>query len=139
MFQTDFETERQARQKSEEDCKRLREELAKVRNENDTLIEEASDPTGSRMADMQRRHGSIATHAPNNLEEGSNPWSGFYDRFLAPRGAPPGRSNVAPHRQLDSDLDRQVSGGRCPRCDRMFRDLDTLQILSRLTQNISKR
>lgn len=129
MFQTDFETESQSRQKREEDCKRLREELTKLRNENEQLVEEANDPTGSRMAEMQRRHGgNMASHVPSNLEGGHSAWSGFYDRFLAPRGAPPGRSNISPQRPLDTDLNRQVSGGRCPRCERMFPDLDALQI-----------
>lgn len=69
------------------------------------------------MAEMQRRHGYGMP--------GDSAWSGFYDQFLAPRGPPVGRSNHQP--PPNSDMNRQVSGGRCPKCNMMFQDLDTLQ------------
>lgn len=90
----------------------MRDEVAKLQADNERLKEEVNDPTGSKLAEMQRRHGS------------GNAWSGFYDQFLAPRGPPGGRSNQP---QLYSDMNRQVSGGRCPKCNVMFPDLDTLQ------------
>lgn len=123
MFQADFNTEKQTRQKVEDDNRKLRDELAKLRAENERLIEEASDPTGSKMAEMQRRHGCGVNNIPGGS---SNPWSGFYDDFIAPRGPPVARNN--PYQPPpDNDINRQVSGGRCPKCDRMFPDLDTLQ------------
>ena len=132
MFQADFNTERQTRQKVEDDNRKLRDEVAKLHADNERLVEEATDPTGSKLAEMQRRHGC------GNMQVGSgndnNPWSGFYDQYLAPqndqyitpRGPAVAQSSV--HRPLhDNDMNRQVSGGRCPKCDLMFPDLDTLQ------------
>ena len=90
------------------------------------VIEEASDPTGSKLAEMQRRHGCRSTTLPRT---DNNPWSGFYDQFLAPRGPAVARKsrNSPHHPPPGSDMNRQVSGGRCPKCDLMFPDLDTLQ------------
>lgn len=123
VFQTDFTTEQQTRQKREEDCKRLRDEVAKLRAENEKLNEELNDTTGSNMAEMQRRH-RLGT---NNYDRGPNAWNQLYDSFLAPRG-PAGRNAPPPQRPLDTDANRQVSGGCCPKCDQMFPDLDALQV-----------
>jgi hypothetical protein len=101
----------------------LRDEVAKLHADNERLIEEASDPTGSKLAEMQRRHGCRSAMLPRT---DNNPWSGFYDQFLAPRGPAVAR-NSPHHPPPDSDMNRQVSGGRCPKCDLMFPDLDTLQ------------
>lgn len=122
VFQTDFNTERQTREKVEDDNKKLRNEVGKLQAENERLKEEANDPTGSRLLEMQRRHG-----CGNNMPAGNDsPWSGFYDQYLAPRGPPAARNN--PHQPpADNDINRQVSGGRCPKCDRDFPDLDKLQ------------
>jgi inhibitor of nuclear factor kappa-B kinase subunit gamma len=101
----------------------LRDEVAKLHADNERLTEEASDPTGSKLAEMQRRHGCGSGSQPGN---DNNPWSGFYDQFLAPRG--PAVARNSPHQpHAENDINRQVSGGRCPKCDLMFPDLDTLQ------------
>ena len=102
----------------------MREELNKLCAEKEQLLENLNDPTGSKMAELQRRHG-LGGNANNPDSVGSS-WNALYDRFLAPRG-PPGR-NVSPQRQQETDLSRQVSGGRCPKCDRLFPALDALQI-----------
>ncbi|CAB3978657.1 optineurin-like [Paramuricea clavata] len=123
VYQADFNTERQTRQKVEDDNRKLRDEVAKLHADNERLTEEASDPTGSKLAEMQRRHGCGSGPQPGN---DNNPWSGFYDQFLAPRG--PAVARNSPHQpHAENDINRQVSGGRCPKCDLMFPDLDTLQ------------
>ena len=94
----------------------MRNEFAKLQADNERLKEELNDPTGSNLAEMQRRHNF-------GMPGTDSAWGGFYDQFLAPRG-PAGRSTQPPP---NSDMNRQVSGGRCPKCNVMFQDLDTLQ------------
>lgn len=112
------------RQKTEERNRKLVDEIKKLQLDVERLTEEMNDPTGSRMAEMQRRHGCGNTNQAENGVSAAS-WSIFHDRYLSPRGGPPtaGLNNS----NSDNDINRQVSGGRCPKCDQMFPDLDTLQ------------
>ena len=100
----------------------MRDEVFRLQADNDRLTEEANDPTGSKLLDMQRRHG-CGSLPPG---EANNAWTGFYNQFLAPRGPAVARSG-SQQPPPENDMNRQVSGGRCPKCDLVFSDLDTLQ------------
>lgn len=137
VYRSDFEVEREAREKQHEQILRLQAENQRYQEEIDQL--------GNRgMAEMQRRHGSFNPE-PRDIQQQQQQEQprAWFDTFLPMFARGPGDPSTFQNRegtmgnydwtQMGGDQREQVPRAdeedwECPTCRRVLPDFDTLQI-----------
>ena len=135
VYRSDFQVEREAREKQHEQILRLQTDNQRYQEEIDQL--------GNRgIAEMQRRHGSFVPE-PRDIQQqqGEQP-RGWFDGLFPAFARGPGEPSAFPNPEgTMGNYDRaQMGGGQreqvprgyeedreCPICRRLFPDFDTLQ------------
>ena len=145
MYSSDFQVEREAREKQHEEILRLRDHIEQLQRENQRLHDEMERLGHAQMEEMQRRHASFVP-GPHDPQQPRGWFNGFA-AALFPRGGmdmpenqrnpevhmqpgeqTPGRGQVGGQPPVHPPGGGQEEDWICPTCRRNFPDFDNLQI-----------
>lgn len=145
VYSSDFQVEREAREKQHEEILRLRDHIEQLQRENQHFQDEMERLGHSQMEEMQRRHGSFVP-GPHDPQQPRGWFDGF-TAVLFPRGGvdmpenqrnpdvhmqpgeqTPGRGQVGGQPPVHPPGGGQEEDWTCPTCRRNFPNFDNLQI-----------
>jgi chromosome segregation ATPase len=131
VWKTDFEAEREARQKTSEDREALLHDLdqlrrgaqdaAFLRDDNRRLKDELDTLRKERLHELQRRRADTQGHQPL----GSSYQGGSFSNPSGTSAGTPGGYDQQPHVMQSQPTCGQVT---CPKCSLQFPDMDTFEI-----------
>ena len=136
LYQSDFQVEREAREKQHE-------EILRLQAENQRHQEEIDQLSNRGIAEMQRRHASFVQEPRDIQQQQQEQARGWFDGLLPIFSRGPGDPLAFPNPEgTMGNYDRPQMGGdrreqfpraeeedwQCPTCRRVFPDFDSLQI-----------
>ena len=148
LYQSDFQMEREAREKQHEEIMRLTEQVQRLEQENQQYQDEIYQLNNRGIEEMQRRHASVPYRSPGqgyppqgHQQQQEQPRGWFEGMFTRGPGEPaealntqgdmrsPGRGQIGgDQREQRAPAPADENDWQCPTCRRVFPNFDTLQI-----------